>query len=297
MSSHPDPQPSVIQSAESSAESNFFDPEDEANRALEAFRSIGIDAPLQVLILDDATKKPVRVFSNPSQAEVSTILTKWLPELTQRQYSLIFRMVGSAQNGQKQIVQVDDCDQATADRLRRFSFLQVETSPGSFHSWIAVDCQPERFLQLRDRLLKQLGSTGANGGSYGSMRWPGSRNFKVGRNGCAVEVVFRQFGRFVTEDELKAADLLAQPQQPQSRGDNITPTQHTDWQPSYQKELDRFNGDRSKADAAFACIELKVGWSEEDVKQHLLEVSDKAKQRHTMKYVNDTVRNAAARVK
>jgi len=170
--------------------------------------------------------------------------------------------------------------------------MQYRTSPGSYHTWLAIEGPPDQFEIIRARLLTQLGRTSkANGGGYGSMRWPGSMNFKPEYrepDGTfpVIEPVYRSLGHRVTEAELEQAGLLA-PREPEPEpGDfpaELPETPPGDWWPDMQRELDRYkNGEsrqRSRAAARWVAIALRAGHSREAVKKRLYQESEKAKER------------------
>jgi hypothetical protein len=285
-------------------ENNFPTPAEAAEWAREGFESMGCGVPLEVFYLtDDAPKpKPVEPLVVPRTLRAG--FAKWVPEAYQTGRSLVLRMTGSGPGRQRPIIQVDDCNDADVERLRPFAFLIYRTSPGSYHVWLGIDCPVDRLTAIRDRLLTQLGKTSrANGGGYGSCRWPGSTNFKPEYrqpDGTfpMVEPVYRRLRHWVTESELESHALLALAPAPVELAAEF-PTELPDgspgktprWRPDYDHELAKRGGNRSDTDAAIAAIELCVGWTPAAVKRHLAEVSKKAPGRKS-KYIEDTVDNA-----
>ena len=154
------------------------------------------------LFLDSAgAPVPETTISNPRKVSLGA----WLETAERVQASLTFRMTGKGKGRVRPWILCDDCNVAALALLRPFCFTQYRTSPGSFHSWLALRRIPgetdeelhERLTRIRKRLFLAIGKTlKANGGSWGSSRWPGGRNWKFRHrraDGTAplIENVFR----------------------------------------------------------------------------------------------------------
>jgi len=285
-------------------EANFPEPSESADWALEGFDSMGAGPPLEAFFLEDAAPEPKPHEPLPVPRDVQAGLRKWVL----RQpigWSLILRMTGSGPGRERPLIQIDDCNEADIERLRPYCFLQYQTSPGSYHVWLGVKGPLDQLRSIRSRLLAQLGKTSkANGGGYGSLRFPGSINFKPKYqqpDGTfpMIEPEYRNLAHWTTKADLEQAGLLA----PEPDLDEFpaelpaTPRGETsDWWPDMQIEEARARDGtrrrRSYAVARWVTISLRAGHSREEVKTHLYEVSSKAKERG-LTWTEETVDNVA----
>jgi hypothetical protein len=115
-------------------------------------------------------------------------------------------------------IHLDDCSLADAARLAPYAFAVIETSPNRFHVFLALRKGWDRRETVRRRLIACLKflspESEANSGS-GSVRWPGTQNFKPER--ClpdggyfTVRLVHASPALFTTEKELDDVGLLGQ---------------------------------------------------------------------------------------
>jgi hypothetical protein len=219
-----------------------------------------------------------------------------LPELVERTEqgaeSLIIRPRGGA------LIQLDDCSLELAERLEPFVFMTFETSPDNYQAWIALpeETSEAELKAVRSRLLTVLDETGANGGAYGAMRWPGSINRKPSRNGFRVRLHRVWLSAYCTVAELEAAGLLApvapvpQPPPAKPKGFRLRLGGNQVF-PSYDRCLAEKDGDRSKADAAFLKLCSLRGFSMVEAVAELERVSERAReerQRGRRDYANRT---------
>ena len=251
----------------------------EARAALDAFLSVELH-PDQVLFLDDASDEAHSEKVTPDK--VVRNLDSWLSVASDRGQSFIVRVRGP-------FVQIDDCDERSREFLEPLAFATIETSPGSFQAWLAIDGAKD-IQNVRRRILRGLAGHGlqGNGGSHGALRWPGSFNFKPNRRGPAgspvVRLVSVQPGVTVSLDELAGFGLL--PALPVS--EIVTTATHFKgrrW-PDYQRCLSDMaarhadkDSIRSEADAQFVALSLDRGFSESEIAGKLLEISGKAQER------------------
>lgn len=264
-----------------------------SSEAFEAVRVFGEVDEFRVTMLDD--KKP-----KGSPAELYEVLTGGglrlrLPALLRRNEeqgeSLIVRPVGG------HLIQMDDCDRATLERLAPFARVAIETSDGSFQSWLALPVGTDRTERdaIRARILRALG--GVDRSASGAMRWPGSINQKPGRGGFRVRLINASPGRFVTVEELEGAGLLAALPPPMISHSKPragrTPRTWPDYQRCVREALARKDGspDLSIADKNYCVLALGRGWSESEVEARLCELRDKARRRPG--YARSTVAYAA----
>lgn len=129
-------------------------------------------------------------------------LDRAISEAKDKEKSLILKH--SAEN----IIQLDDCDVATAFQLQRICFEIVETSPGNFHCRMAlpIGTRERARLSVRDRLVRHP-NLSCNGGGGKSFRVPGSINFKPGRNNHEIKRLSAQ-EHFTSIAELSLAGLI-----------------------------------------------------------------------------------------
>lgn len=293
------------------------DPLAEAQRAGEAFAGAGA---FFVVFVDDRAKaagEPCERGARTLEREAfARDLARSLERAERERLSLCVRPAMPS------AVQVDDCPEDLVRELAPYSFLVLETSPGSFQTWLELDAADDaEATATRARLFERLRSTGANKGAGGSVRWPGSRNWKPCRRQAdgthpMVRVVYRDPGRVVTAAELEAGGWLAEaraadapPVLPLSpsrvRLQRGAPPEARGW-PDYGLELDRVSRhpaghareglpDRSAADFRWAYKALDRGWPADTVAAELERVSERAAAlgRH---YATRTAGRAAARL-
>jgi hypothetical protein len=202
--------------------------------------------------------------------------------------------------------QVDDATRATLERLQAVSFLQIETSPGIYQSWLAIsdELEKEELDAARARLLSVVKRTGGNGGSFGALRWPGSRNQKPIRKQAdgaqpVVRIVHLEMGRVTTIAELEELGLLAPPVERVERSNfkvcaNKVPTKWPSWEQElgYCRLKESGAPDRSEADFRWCRTAFLWGWSASEITAELPNVSPKACD-ETKHYIDRTVKSAA----
>jgi hypothetical protein len=180
------------------------DPEAEALGAVEAFESVGVRNVL-LLYIDD------RTMANEVEPLDTTALKTKLRSCVERSRSRSESVVLRISN--PDLIQVDDCDESVRARLAPFAFLTYQTSPNRYQAWLCLsDRRGHRVV--RQRLLRRLASTGANGVPSGGTRMPGTRNCKPihrrADGSCPpVTLVSVAPGRRVGTGELERAGLLA----------------------------------------------------------------------------------------
>jgi hypothetical protein len=203
--------------------------------------------------------------------------------------------------GETRLLQVDDCDAEILRLLAPLSFLQFATSPGNAQAWIALagNFTTEEYNRLRSQFLMRLKPTGANGGAYGSSRWPGTLNRKPKRRYAdgespRVQLLRVAYGLRVTADELEAARLLAPPpSSPRIETAPVIGTRTPYGWPNMSDFLARAGGDRSRAEMAWCVAALGQGLPRADVEAQLSRIGVKAVTRQHDNYVRSTVANAA----
>lgn len=255
--------------------------------AVEAFASVEGELD-QVLVIDDSKPKDAALVGS-SKTDFAQFLEE-LPGMKERAERDHLSIVGRVRGP---VLQIDDCDQATASLLWEFAFVTIETSPQNFQCWLAFkdnDDKDTAASRLIAGLKIILPGTQANKGSGGAIRWPGTKNHKPNRQQAdgsypIVKVAQVQLGRTVTPSELDDAGLLAaEPSAPQ--GPPETRTRATgsvrDYGYYLQKaplrERDK-KPDRSKADMAFVNACFRAGFNEEAIEAMLMASSERAKEK------------------
>ena len=182
--------------------------EGEALRAVEAFESVGVTLFCALLRVEDTGALEEADVVNGGNLRER--LPYYLARNATRRESLIISI------RDRVIVQVDDCDEVAHGLLAPFAFLTVKTSPGSYQAWLCLR-DPTTCDATRERLLRGLSTMSGNGGAFGGLRWPGSRNCKLKHEGPGgsfpvVQITSISPGHRVTSAELEATKLLAPPQ-------------------------------------------------------------------------------------
>jgi hypothetical protein len=106
-------------------------------------------------------------------------------------------------------VQLDDMKSGTMERLAPAVFLALETSPGNFQAWVALDGREDK--DFARRLRK---GTGADDTASGATRVAGSLNFKekYAPNFPRVAVAAIQAGRKASAAELERFGVVSPPE-------------------------------------------------------------------------------------
>jgi hypothetical protein len=274
----------------------------EAETAANAFASVGI-RHVKVVFVDDTKSRQPKDSCQLAEGMCLDEFRRRLPAYIERNSrspveSMTVRLHFK---GETRLFQVDDCDADVLRLLAPFSFLQFATSPGNAQAWLALagDLVPEEYKRLRSQLLLKLAPTGANGGAYGSARWPGTLNRKPKRRYAdgespRVQLLRVAYGLRVTADELEAARLLAPPpSSPKIETAPVIGTRTPYGWPNMSDFLARAGGDRSRAEMARCVAALGQGWPRANVEAQLSRIGAKAVTRQHDNYVRNTVANAA----
>jgi hypothetical protein len=281
-------------------------PEDQATATVEAFQSVGTTR-FKVVVLDAKPLNGQARCVASEDVDVAALLTNvagYIKRSETQSESVCLRSKDGA------LIQVDDCPPETHALLQPFSFLTVETSPGSFQAWLALspETDEEERKSVRDRLLRTLKATGANGGAFNSVRLPGALNAKEKYKATLgeyprVRLVSVAYGRIVTPLELERAGLLApaeeKPTVKAAPSPRYTSSSLPDHFPDFNEYLSRKwlsnenRPDRSSAEMAWCCAALGKGFPPHMVEDELRRVSLKAKGRRDG-YIEKTVDSAAS---
>ena len=185
--------------------------------------------------------------------------------------------------------------------LASAAFLALETSPGNFQAWVALQSMPDKDFSRRLRK-----GTGADATASGATRVAGSLNFKdkYAPNFPRVKIQAAQPGHFTTPDELQRLGLVAEPEPVAQPLRVRTPRLADDnrrW-PSYERCLDgaplnseETGPDVSRADFVFCMTAITWGWNVQQTAERLMDESTKART-NGRGYADLTARNAALAV-
>jgi hypothetical protein len=268
----------------------------EARAMLDAFISVGATG-FDVTWTNAAGEKE-RFRRNVSAAELARTLPALLDDAIQQQRNLIVRPHGPGVS----FVQLDDLKADQLPPLTASAFLALETSPGNFQSWVALQGTEDK--DFARRLRK---GTGADTTASGATRVAGSINFKdkYAPDFPRVQIRVAHPGRLADADELDRLGLVAAPEivaQPlRIAPARVSPGTNRKW-PSYARCVDgappnseETGPDISRADFVFCMTAITWGWSVDEAVDRLMEESTKA-QANGRGYAELTARNAALAV-
>lgn len=200
------------------------------------------------------------------------------------------------------LIQLDDLDTRHVERVKPAAFMTLQTSPGNYQAWVAVEKEglPDDFAR---RLRK---GAGADPSASGATRVAGSINFKSKYAPAfpTVELAHVSPGKIVTAAELDAMGIVASPEPPrQAVPGRVSSRQRgrRKW-PDYQRCVegappnhDKSGPDVSKADFVWCMTAIDWGWSVEETAARLMELSAKAHE-NAGRYAMVTAQNAALAV-
>jgi hypothetical protein len=182
------------------------------------------------------------------------------------------------------LVQLDDLEQKQLERVRPAAFLTLQTSPGNYQAWIAVQGGDRDFT----RRLKD--GTGADLEASGSVRMAGTGNYKrkYKPDFPTVAIDSVQLGHIMTPQQLESRGLVAPaPPKPQLSQKTSPLRCSSDrprrlaW-PSYDRCMEEAlarGRKRSSADFTFCCIAIDhFKRTPEETAAKLMEISTKAKE-------------------
>ena len=250
----------------------------EASVMLDLFQGLGVQC-FSLTFTDDTGRK-VTFRRNRSVELLRSELPSLLFTSCEKQLNVIVRPISARTLS---LIQLDDLSASQLDRLRRFSFLVLETSPENFQAWVAVtDASPETIRRVKK-------AAGADLNASGATRLAGSYNFKskYAPNYPRVRLHCIAPLHAVTLGELDRAGLIA-PEEHKPCAPRHAPSHRRSprllvW-PSYARCLADAPGarnhegkDRSGADFNFCLISIDRGWSIEATANQLMAESEKAK--------------------
>ena len=250
----------------------------EASVMLDLFQGLGVHS-FSLTFTDDTGRK-VAFRRNRSIELLRSELPCLLFTAFDKRLNVIARPIALRK---RSFIQLDDLSASKIDRVRRFSFLVLETSPENFQAWVAVtQASPETIRRVKK-------AAGADLNASGATRLAGSYNFKPKYAPNYPRVRLHSIAPLhaVTVSELDRAGLIA-PEEHTPRTPRNAPTHRRRdrllvW-PSYARCLADAPGarnhegkDRSAADFNFCLISIDRGWSVESTAIQLMVESEKAR--------------------
>jgi hypothetical protein len=261
---------------------------DQAKRMLDAFASVGA-THFDVTFLDiDGAKRGFRPLQSTWQVKHSLPLI--FPGLAERQNSLVVRPHSQTTT----LIQLDDLDAESLERLKDSAFLTLQTSPGNHQAWVAVsglDAPKDFARRLRKGAQADLTASGAT-------RVAGTLNFKrkYAPEFPMVAIEEAHPGRIVTPSQLLDLGLLAS--EPAAPAAPFRVSRARAAFSDYQRCLQgaplnhgQTGPDISRADFFWSMMAAQRGWDTESIAARLMEVSSKA-QENGEEYARITAQNA-----
>ncbi len=214
------------------------------------------------------------------------------------------------------MIQLDDLDRATVEKIKPLAFMVIRTShgkdgTGNHQAWVAVKDAPADKEAAKEFVRRVKKASAADGEASGSTRIAGSINFKTtyAPEFPRVEITHTNGGHMTSMAALEQAGFVATLEQPRpprpalaarTGGYRSRPPGWRQW-PSYEMCL---NGapkgtsgkpKRSLADFTWCRTAIEWGWSKEATASHLMEISTKAKE-NGISYAELTAERAAQSV-
>ena len=111
----------------------------EASVMLDLFQGLGVES--FALTFTDDTGRKVAFRRNRSVESLGSELPSLLFTSCEKHLNVIVRPIATRTLS---LIQLDDLSASQLDRVRRFSFLVLETSPENFQAWVAAtDASPQ----------------------------------------------------------------------------------------------------------------------------------------------------------
>ena len=262
--------------------------ETEALRMLEAFVSVGVKR----FSVTQTNLLQVKVAFRPglNVGAMRIFLPAAVGWMWERQQNLIIRPDGAAGHV---LAQLDDLDAQKLERIAPRAFLTLETSPGNYQAWLAIEGASDDLVR---RMVRSM-----------DVDWNASRAVRVaGTPNCKPKYApnFPAVRIHGLGPSVRLADVSdwMPPPAPVVPMPVVTVSKSPPraW-PNYSMCLARApksssgGKQRGMADFTFACIAADWGWSAEDIARKLMEVSTKA-QENGAEYARKTAQWACDKV-
>lgn len=240
-----------------------------------------------VLLRDEDKERGIEKRAFPLKGVTWDAVSHLCQQSQRRKQSLCIRPGGD------HFLQIDEVTENHLETLGDLPFVVIETSPANFQAWLAFAGTTSRewVREIGKSLIKIL--PGANIEATGSVRWPGSGNWKPSRGGFVVRIRDYRLGRYVTVAELLEKGLISSAPKPERRATANSYAIDGHFKPDREGWEDCFRrtGDRYHADFEFGLKSASAGISEEDTESILAKVTDpKALTRRN--YISQTVTRA-----
>jgi hypothetical protein len=269
--------------------------------ALEAFKSVGTESFFSMYKCE-ATEKLISEFTRSAEHFENELHTYFIKSECEKVSFCVRPKVDH-------LIQLDDLNESNVNLFKPFSFLSVETSPGNYQSWIALDADSvANRCEIRQQLFGKLAELGGvDKNASGSLRFPGFRNFKKKYKEAGfprVRITAVSLGKRVSESTLSDAGLLlplpvlhppVYEASPKFNHSSKSPTVFPSWERECISLTPNGAVDRSKADFRWCMIAFDWGWSEQAIMAELRRVSPLAA-KAPRRYVERTVRRAIEKV-
>jgi hypothetical protein len=262
---------------------------------LSAFASVGARA-FNKTILDIRGEEVKGLYrGNRSLEELRRTVARDLHDAERNQHSVVIRPLFKT----PLLIQLDDLDRATVEKIKALAFMVIRTSAGkdgggNYQAWVAVNDAPAEKEAAKEFVRRVKKASDADGEASGSTRIAGSLNFKTAYapNFPRVEIMHTNAGHMTTIAALEQAGFVAAREQPRPPRPALAPptgrypSRPAGWRqwPSYEICLNGApkgtsgNPKRSLADFTWCRTAIEWGWSKEATASHLMEVSTKAKE-------------------
>jgi hypothetical protein len=290
-------------------------PTSKALAMLSAFASVGARAFNKTILDIDGNEVKGLYRGGRSLEDLRRTIGRDLQDAERNRHSVVIRPLFKT----PLLVQLDDLDRATIERITPLAFMTIRTSAGAdgngnYQAWVAVNDAPADTEAAKDFIRRLKKANDADDTASGSTRIAGSLNFKTkyAPDFPRVQITHTNPGHMTSMAALEEAGFVAPPQQPRpprpalsSRSTDHAPKKGAGWKrwPSYQMCLAGApesksrpgNPRRSLADFTWCRTAIEWGWSVEATAGHLMEVSTKA-QENGEAYAMQTARRAAESV-
>jgi hypothetical protein len=272
---------------------------DQARTMLAAFEAAGVRYFALTLATEDRQRWEYRPKLTPKG------LSKKLPMYFEYCERLHLNFIIRPKGSNCRLVQLDDLDIEKTKKICTYGFLAIETSPGNYQVWLAVENCDSDFT----RRLKR--GVGADMGASGAVKIAGSINFKskYAPNYPRVKIFHTNIGQYYAHyaevEELETSGIVAEPIPVKKLLSQVKDSRPPNAWPDYQKCLDNApdstsheGPDRSRADYTWSKIALqKFRWlkQSEKVAEKLYTLSEKAQERGEeagLEYCRSTVQSA-----
>lgn len=260
---------------------------------LSAFASVG--AKVFDLSFTDLNRKKVPGMQRPGRSleEMRRRIGRDLQDAERHRHNVIIRPRSTT----VLLIQLDDIDDAKAERLQPYSFLTLRTSPGNGQVWLAVSDGPKESDEEAAREFKTRVRRGAaaDQSATGATRMAGSLNFKPEYAPAfpCVEITRTNPGSMTTVAALELAGLIADREEPPKPPASVPRAKFSpldrvvtgsrnwpDWNQLLRGARMKEDGsgpDRSRVDFMWCKWAIERGHSREETAVKLLEASPKAR--------------------